>query len=250
MKNRKNVWVALCCCLLAVMLLASCGGAAATTDGGEKESTPESNSPSASDGAECVHEAEIDEAIEATCTEGGLSQGSHCAKCDEILTFQEEVPALGHSFENGACTVCKQKEPSAGLSFRVNNNELALIGIGSCKDTLIVIPESENGKTVTFIQNGALAGCESIEGVIVPAGVTGVGDEAFKGCTKLESVVLPEGVTFLGAKAFEGCTALTDIWCAAKAQTDTWPADWPAGTTATVHWGDSWEYVDGVPTVK
>ena len=43
------------------------------------------------------HTAETDEAVEPTCTESGLTEGSHCKVCGEILTKQEEVKATGHT---------------------------------------------------------------------------------------------------------------------------------------------------------
>ena len=45
---------------------------------------------------EHTHTVVVDEAVAATCTETGLTEGSHCAVCGEILTAQEIVPALGH----------------------------------------------------------------------------------------------------------------------------------------------------------
>ena len=44
------------------------------------------------------HAEVIDAAIAPTCTETGLTQGTHCDRCKEILTAQETVPALGHSW--------------------------------------------------------------------------------------------------------------------------------------------------------
>lgn len=38
----------------------------------------------------------------ATCTEPGLTDGSKCAVCDTILTAQEELAALGHSYSGVA----------------------------------------------------------------------------------------------------------------------------------------------------
>ena len=38
----------------------------------------------------------IDEAVEPTCTETGLTAGVHCSRCEEILTEQEVVKAYGH----------------------------------------------------------------------------------------------------------------------------------------------------------
>lgn len=45
------------------------------------------------------HEAVIDEAIEATCTETGLSEGSHCGICGDVLISQEITEELGHDYE-------------------------------------------------------------------------------------------------------------------------------------------------------
>ena len=49
--------------------------------------------------------------MEPTCTEPGKTEGKHCSVCNEILVAQTEVPAKGHTFENGACTVCGAKDP-------------------------------------------------------------------------------------------------------------------------------------------
>ena len=43
------------------------------------------------------HTVVIDQGIEATCTETGLTEGSHCSVCDEILVAQMVVDVLGHS---------------------------------------------------------------------------------------------------------------------------------------------------------
>ena len=89
------------------------------------------------------HTEVIDKAVEETCTETGLTEGKHCSVCNQVLIAQNVVPAkghsyvdtivaptctadgytahtcacgdvyttdvvaaLGHAFENGACTVC------------------------------------------------------------------------------------------------------------------------------------------------
>jgi len=59
------------------------------------------------------HTEVVDEAVAPTCTETGLTEGSHCSVCSEILTAQEVVDALGHSpiadancTEASICSVC------------------------------------------------------------------------------------------------------------------------------------------------
>ncbi|MGM9552707.1 MAG: leucine-rich repeat protein, partial [Faecousia sp.] len=51
------------------------------------------------------HTEVIDNAVAATCTETGRTEGKHCADCGAVFTAQETTPALGHDF--GAWTQTK-----------------------------------------------------------------------------------------------------------------------------------------------
>ena len=42
------------------------------------------------------HTEVVDEAVEASCTESGLTNGKHCSVCGEILEKQETIAATGH----------------------------------------------------------------------------------------------------------------------------------------------------------
>ena len=46
----------------------------------------------------CEHVEVTDNAVEPTCTEKGLTEGTHCSKCGKILQAQNEIPALGHKY--------------------------------------------------------------------------------------------------------------------------------------------------------
>ena len=50
------------------------------------------------------HTAVDDEAVAPTCTKPGLTAGSHCSVCNEVLQAQEEIPALGHTWNAGEVT--------------------------------------------------------------------------------------------------------------------------------------------------
>lgn len=57
-----------------------------------------------------AHAPEALPAVAATCTTPGLTEGSRCAFCGEVLTAQEAIPAA-HRYVNGVCTVCGARDP-------------------------------------------------------------------------------------------------------------------------------------------
>ena len=72
--------------------------------------------------------------------------------------------------------------------------------------TDLVIP---NG--VTSIGDYAFRYYGNLTSVTIPSGVTNIGSSAFQGCTGLTSVTIPDGVTNIGNNAFEYCSSLTSI---------------------------------------
>ena len=64
------------------------------------------------------HTVVTDAAVAPSCTETGLTEGTHCSVCGEILTAQEEVAATGHTEVTTASRVPTCTEP--GLTEGVN----------------------------------------------------------------------------------------------------------------------------------
>ena len=57
------------------------------------------------------HDMVTDAAKAPTCTETGLTEGSHCSRCDAATTAQEVVPVIDHSYAEGVCSVCGASDP-------------------------------------------------------------------------------------------------------------------------------------------
>ena len=51
-----------------------------------------------------AHTEVIDEAVAATCTTAGKTQGKHCSVCNKVTVAQKTVAALGHSWNSGKVT--------------------------------------------------------------------------------------------------------------------------------------------------
>ena len=52
------------------------------------------------------HTVVIDAAVDATCQKEGLTEGSHCSVCKEVLVKQESIAVKPHSYDNLKCIYC------------------------------------------------------------------------------------------------------------------------------------------------
>ena len=70
-------------------------------------------------------------------------------------------------------------------------------------------------------------GCETLVGIIIPNGVTSIGDFAFAFCTNIKEITIPASVTSVGGAAFAMWTAAQTINIQGKANREaTFSAGW------------------------
>ncbi len=128
-----------------------------------------------------------------------------------------------HEFgEDGLCGICKRKGFSIGLEYTLNADDLSysVTGMGDCKDTDIIIPETHEERPVTAIGDKAFYKNTTITSVTIPNSVATIGQYVFYNCSRLTSVTIGSGVTSIGGATFNGCKGLkeahvTDLaaWC-------------------------------------
>ena len=70
----------------------------------------------------------------------------------------------------------------------------------------VIVPEG-----VTCIGNEAFVLCRVLTNITLPESVTSIGYSAFYGCSAMTSITIPEGLISIGYEAFRGCSALKSI---------------------------------------
>jgi len=181
------------------------------------------------------HTEVINPAVPETCLGTGLTEGSYCGVCGDVIKAQQEIPAKEHSYNNDIEVIAPTAKDdgytkricvcgefiktdiipatgSIGLAYSINSDgkTCTITGRGDCRDNDIVIPVQIDGYKVTAIGDDAFFGDRSLITVRIPKGVVGIGSSVFGFCENLTSVELPEGLQSIGVGAFQ-LTALKSI---------------------------------------
>lgn len=118
----------------------------------------------------------------------------------------------GGSGNPGVADQLAKLNPSDGLEFTSNGDgTCTLTGIGTCTDTTIVIPDKNNGETVTAIGDFQYSYENEFTKIILADTITTIGEYAFSSCDTLEEVVLNEGLKTVGDSAFSHCENLKTV---------------------------------------
>ena len=163
---------------------------------------------------------------ELTIPEGVTSIGDYafygCSSLTSI-TFLEGVTSIG----NGAFYCCKSL---TSITIPESMMSIGDTAFGFCSELIAVhISNLEAWCKISFYDYEAnplyyahnlyLNG-ELVTELVIPEGVTNIGNYAFFGCNSLTSITIPESVTEIGSYAFYGCNGLTAVhissledWC-------------------------------------
>lgn len=125
-----------------------------------------------------------------------------CASLESV-TFPS---TLGNVSISGCTSLKTLKGPNVTADGKTLIKDGTLIcSIDRSEDT-IVIPEG-----ITRIGDCAYMGNTTIKNVVFPESLIEIGYSAFEGCTNLSNVIYPENVEAIGHKAFFGCSSLSSI---------------------------------------
>ena len=93
------------------------------------------------------HTEIIDEAVQPTCTQIGLTEGIHCSVCEKVLIEQVEIPALGHKFGEWQIIkepACEEKgEAVSTCSVCNKENKIEIFELGHDYIDTVVVPTCE-----------------------------------------------------------------------------------------------------------
>ena len=82
------------------------------------------------------HAEVTDAAVDATCTETGLTEGSHCSVCGEVIIPQEVVPMLSHTDKNKdhICDICGNEASTCTDADKNHACDLCKAILSHCED--------------------------------------------------------------------------------------------------------------------
>ena len=144
-----------------------------------------------------------------TIPEGVTTIGDYAFRnCTNLtsITIPETVTTVYQDTFSG-CLENLQNVEDDLIYIKTTNNPYYLLYGTSGKDK-----ESVNiNSNCKLICGSALSGYTKLTSIVIPDGVTGIGNYAFSGCTGLTSVSLPNSIVKIGDYAFYNCTKPTSL---------------------------------------
>ena len=104
--------------------------------------------------------------------------------------------------------------PSTDFQYTTKDGKITITAyVGNEK--IVSIPDEISGCPVTYIADAAFENHRTIEKVIIPKTVNGIGWFAFRGCIALSQIEIPSSVAKIEYGAFDNCNAKLTFLCSA-----------------------------------
>ena len=200
-------------------------------------------------------EAKTVESVKSTCTKNGSKEyymydddlgkvyfsDKECKnEIKDINKWLESdglIPATGHSYKNGVCEYCNEKEPSVkpdpdktivkvGDKLKDKSKSTYVVTNAKKKEVAFSKPANKKAKSISVpatikvdgvsykvvkVADKAFAGCKKLTKVTIGKNVTAIGANSFKNCAALTKLTIPAKVTKIGANTFAGCKKLKNL---------------------------------------
>lgn len=145
--------------------------------------------------------------------------GVEVAKCTRdddadngyFTTGTSNYSGIGWSGANNSTGLDSDGNPIVLYTYTVDDDGNATITGYTGNASVLVIPETIDGYTVTTIGGSAFNGNEKLQTVIIPESVIAINEMAFANCGNLSTVELPNSVEKITAWAFYNCDSLESI---------------------------------------
>lgn len=100
--------------------------------------------------------------------------------------------------------------PETDFSFKVSGTSVSITKYNG-NDTVVVIPETINGKKVTSIGANAFS-YKKLETLVLSKNLSTVAENAFTKCTSLKTLYISDMITSMSDNSFNGCTELSKLY--------------------------------------
>ena len=110
--------------------------------------------------------------------------------------YSETEPTDGdnlywHYDDDGITPVLWLCQLENGLEYINVDGGYKIMGIGSCKDNDIIVPETYNGKNIISIGTNAFSNCTNLTSIKLPDSIIEIEKGAFSGCYNLINITIP-----------------------------------------------------------
>ena len=102
---------------------------------------------------------------------------------------------------------------SEGLVFTLSEDQSSymLSGVGTCRDSEIIIPATYENRPVTVIKSYTFENCDWLTKVTIPNSIVEIEGSAFYNCPQLDKLIIPESVTKLDGGSIQNCPNAVEV---------------------------------------